>query len=114
MVMTSINLALFLIIFLIGEFFSFFIFKALVYSLNKEKSFKFDRALVKGIIERLFLFLALIYNLPQALIAFGALKIGTRFIPQDEKKISNDYFFLGNIISLLISVLYYAIWLKLT
>jgi len=60
-------------------------------------------------LERLFLFLALIYKLPQALIAFAAIKIGTRFI-EEESKISNDYFYIGNITSLLLAILYFIIW----
>ena len=73
---------------------------------------KIDRAVVKGIVERLFLFMALIYGFPQALIAFGALKIGTRFV-KEANKISNDYFYLGNIISLLIALIYYALWVQI-
>ena len=64
--------------------------------------------MIKGNIERLFLFLALVYNFPQALIAFGAIKIGTRIRP--DEKISNDYFFTGNMISLLLAIIDYAIW----
>jgi hypothetical protein len=63
---------------------------------------------VKGMIERLFMFLALVYNLPHALIAFGAIKIGTRIKP--DEKISNEYFFIGNMISLTVVIIYYALW----
>lgn len=109
--MTTTELIFFILVFLSGEFVAYFIFKSLVYVLNREWSLKIDRAVIKGILERLFLFLALVYGLPQALIAFGALKIGARFI-QDENKISNDYFYMGNIISLLIALIYYAVWVQ--
>lgn len=41
---------------------------------------------------------------PQVIIAFGALKIGTRF--QRSSSVSNDYFLIGNFISLLTAILY--------
>jgi hypothetical protein len=65
---------------------------------------------VKGVLERLFMFLALIHGIPQAMIAFGALKIGTRFIAEENKKISNDYFFIGNTTSLLLTLVYLILW----
>ena len=86
--MTSGDVVLILLIAGIGEIFAFFVFKFLIRLLNKEKNLKVDRAVIKGIIERLFLFLALVYGFPQALIAFGALKIGTRFV-KEANKISN-------------------------
>ncbi|MBN2346169.1 MAG: hypothetical protein JXO51_07235 [Candidatus Aminicenantes bacterium] len=69
-----------------------------------------DLQTIKGWLERVFLFLCLVYGLPHALIAFGALKIGTR-VSDKENRVSNDYFFIGNILSLLLAVSYYAVWL---
>ncbi|MEP5612069.1 MAG: hypothetical protein ABJP45_07450 [Cyclobacteriaceae bacterium] len=63
---------------------------------------------IRGWLERAFLFVALLKNLPQALILFGALKIGTR-LKDGENKISNDYFLVGNLISALIVLVYYII-----
>ncbi len=97
-------------IFIPGEIISFFIFKFIGFSLGKTWELKINRSIIKGILERLFLFVALIYHIPQALIAFGALKIATRFIEDEENKISLDYFFIGNITSLLIALFYFAIW----
>jgi hypothetical protein len=107
--MTTNNAMFFIFIMILGELIAFFLFKLLRFLLNKDKGLKIDRAVLKGILERFFLFLCLVYGFPQGLIAFGALKIGTRFIPE-ENKISNDYFYIGNILSLLIAVTYYAIW----
>ncbi len=98
----------FLVIFMSGEVISFFIFKTMNFLLLNSWEFRINLSVVKGIIERLFLFLALAYGLPHALIAFGAIKIGTRIRP--DEKISNDYFFIGNMISLTISVGYFALW----
>jgi hypothetical protein len=100
----------FLLIFIIGEIIATIIFKFMEYSLEKNIVYKINISVIKGILERLFLFLCLIHNLPQALIAFVAIKIGTRFLPENGTKISHDYFFIGNITSLLIVVLYYSIW----
>ncbi|SMO33029.1 hypothetical protein [Gracilimonas mengyeensis] len=61
-------------------------------------------SIFKGILERLLLIVGLIYGYPQVIIAFGALKIGTRF--QKNSKISNDYFLIGNFISLLTAILF--------
>jgi hypothetical protein len=93
-----------------GEIFSFFLFKWMEFVLDKKWDMKINRSVIKGILERLFLFIALINQLPQALIAFGALKIATRFINDEENKISLDYFFIGNITSLLLSLIYFILW----
>jgi len=57
----------------------------------------------KGILERLLLCIGLVNEIYPILIFFGAIKIATRL---DEKnKISNDYFLIGNIASVLLSTL---------
>ena len=58
----------------------------------------------KGILERLFLITGLLSGYPQVIIAFGAIKIGTRF--QKNTKISNDYFLIGNFVSMLTALVY--------
>lgn len=99
---------IFLMIYVGGEIVSFFAFKTLDYFFfGKKWQFRYGRSVIKGNIERLFLFLSLVYNFPHAMIAFGAIKIGTRIRP--DEKITNDYFFTGNMISLLLAVIYYAL-----
>lgn len=66
-------------------------------------------ALLKGIIERITLITGLMYAFPQIIIAFAALKLGTRLREEQESKISNDYFLLGNMISLLLAMLYVVV-----
>ena len=100
----------FTLILLIGEIISFFIFKFINKILQNNWDLKFSRDVFKGILERLFIFLALVKGIPQSIIAFGAIKIATRFVEENENKISNDYFFIGNITSLLITIFYYSIW----
>ena len=65
------------------------------------------REVFKGVLERLFLVTGLLTGFPHVIIAFGALKIGTRF--QKNNKVSNDYFLIGNFISLLAAILYVVI-----
>jgi hypothetical protein len=66
------------------------------------------RSVIKGIVERMFLFFALIHDLPHVLTLLGALKIATRI--KDENKISNDYFLVGNLVSISLAIAYYIIW----
>lgn len=55
---------------------------------------------------RAVLYIGILHGFPQILIAFGALKIGTRLHEDKQNKISNDYFLVGNLISLLLAMLY--------
>ncbi len=66
---------------------------------------KYNRtSIVKGVIERLVVYLGLLLNFAPILILFGALKIATR-IKEDDEKISNDYFLIGNFLSVLLVLL---------
>ncbi len=58
----------------------------------------------KGVLERIFVITGLMLGYPHVIIAFGALKIGTRF--QGSSRITNDYFLIGNFISLLAALLF--------
>lgn len=71
---------------------------------SKDSKIQRRREVFKGILERLFLIIGLLTGYPQVIIAFGALKIGTRF--QKNNKVSNDYFLIGNFISLLVAILF--------
>jgi len=99
----------FLVIFGVGETAAYLVFRLLIYFLQGDLTWAPDRQCVKGILERLFLFLCLVMAIPQGIIAFAALKVGSRFT-KDAREITADYFFLGNTISLLLAVGYYLIW----
>jgi len=73
---------------------------------NKHKNHnKIDfRSILKGVLERVFITFVITINLPNALTVFAALKIATRI--KDDSKISNDFYLIGNIISLSMAILY--------
>lgn len=68
------------------------------------------KSLLKGVVERTFLTICLVNNYPHALTLFGALKLGTRLKREDvnpaEGKSFNDYFLLGNMVSVAAAILY--------
>lgn len=56
----------------------------------------------KGMLERLVIYLGLLLGYAVILAAFGAFKLGTRLQKDSGDQITNDYFLLGNLSSLLI------------
>ncbi|MEM0967283.1 MAG: hypothetical protein AAGJ81_14145 [Verrucomicrobiota bacterium] len=77
------------------------------------KRIGFDlRSIIKGVIERGFLVICLLNGYPHALTLFGALKLGTRLKRDDadnDEKTFNDYYLLGNLISVSIAIGYVKI-----
>jgi len=76
------------------------------------------KSLSKGIIERVFLMVSLLNGYPHALTLFGTLKLATRLkrdTDADKTKEStyNDFYLLGNFISILISFLYVFLYEKI-
>lgn len=63
-------------------------------------------SILKGILERGILYFALLMGYNNIIMFFAALKLGTRLDQDKEKKISNDYFLVGNLISIGAVVLY--------
>lgn len=66
----------------------------------------------KGSMERCIIAICLAIGITPILIVFGALKIGTRLKSPDDK-IQNDYFLIGNLSSIFISVIYVYIFEKI-
>lgn len=64
-------------------------------------------SVLKGIVERTYVVTVLFIEVASALTLLGALKIATR-IKDDESKVSNDFFLIGNLISVLFGVVYYV------
>lgn len=117
------NLLIFIIIFLVGELlFNLTWFKYLkkVFEIEKNKELTSKKILLlnlstfKGILERFIISIGLILTFPAILIVFGTIKLGTRFIKDKEvktQKIENDYFLIGNFSSIIISILYYYLFI---
>jgi hypothetical protein len=96
-----------IIIFVIGELVSLLIFTTLKRITKLPKSSPARKAsVVTGILERAVLYVGLLHGFPQILIAFGALKICARLHAEKKSKISNTYFLMGNLISILLAMLY--------
>ena len=101
------NLLIPLLVFTGGEIIAFVVFLVL----NKKLGPKSDGtinvgAIAKGVLERLVLFTGLSNGFPQIIIAFGAFKLGTRLHDENGPGISNNYFLVGNLVSLLLAMLY--------
>ena len=100
-------------IFICGEIFGLTVFPILMHFLGTKGSKAFDAlSIFKGVIERLVIFVAMIHGYPHILIAFGAMKLGTRLHDEEENTISNSCFLLGNLISMLIAIVTSIITIK--
>lgn len=98
-------LLLCMLVFLIGETLALFAFMMIRKSVAGAAAFKRpDVETLKGILERLVLFLGLTGGYSTVLVMFGALKLGTRLHDESDKKVSNNYFLIGNLFSALIAI----------
>jgi uncharacterized membrane protein len=72
----------------------------------------------KGAFERLVLLTGMTMGMTSVLILFGALKIGTRIsqkdAEQESQQVSNDYFLVGNLLSVLLTLIGVGIYSYLT
>ncbi|MBU3661504.1 MAG: hypothetical protein FGM14_16695 [Flavobacteriales bacterium] len=73
------------------------------------------KSLVKGWVERAFLTYSLLSGYPHTLTLFGALKLGTRLKHSEntstdegkkQEEIYNNYYLVGNLISVSLSIIY--------
>jgi hypothetical protein len=92
-------------VFAVGELLALTVFMIIRRSIAGEAAFKKpDVETLKGVLERLVLFIGLIADLGTVLVMFGALKLGTRLHDEKDKKISNNYFLVGNLFSVLVAM----------
>jgi nitrogen fixation-related uncharacterized protein len=71
------------------------------------------KSILKGFIERLFLTLFLFNGIPHALTFFSALKLATRLKHNEangDVGHYNDYYLLGNLVSVSVMLFYVCIW----
>ena len=99
----------FLVLYLISELIAFFVFRRV--RKHFLGGYSSARPMWNGIIERFFLYLCILTGIYHGFTLFGALKIGTR-IKADENKVSNDYFLIGNMISVSLVLLTAYIYQK--
>ena len=95
--------------FLIAEVLIAFGYAILAQLVYKRLGFDFS-SILKGMIERGFLVICLMNGYPHGLTLFGALKLATRLKRNDEQdkgaKAFNDYYLLGNAISVSVAIGY--------
>lgn len=100
------------IIYIVCEMIIAFAFSVLAQLLYKRLGFDF-KSIIKGVAERLFLVVCLLNGYNHGLTLFGALKLGTRLKRNDDTggddKRFNDYYLLGNLISVSIAIGYVAL-----
>ncbi len=96
------------LLFVTTEVFIAFIFAVIAQVFYHTLGFNF-KAIFKGMAERIFLFVMLVNGYTQALTFFSALKLATR-LKHEEPKADldgfNDYYLLGNLLSVLIAIGY--------
>ena len=84
----------------------FYIISRLIGKQNRDK-INFT-TIFKGIIERCYVVTVLFMEVASALTLLGALKIATR-IKDEDNKVTNDFFLIGNLVSVLFGIVYYIL-----
>lgn len=100
------------LLFIITEVFIAVIFAVIAQLFYHKLGFDF-KAIFKGIVERIFLFVMLVNGYTQALTFFSALKLATRLKheePKDDLDGFNDYYLLGNLLSVLVAIGYVYVY----
>jgi hypothetical protein len=100
------------ILFLVTEIIIAFAFAVIAQVFYHKIGFDF-KAIFKGIAERLFLFIMLVNGYAQALTFFSALKLATRLKHEEPSKDLdgfNDYYLLGNLLSVLVAIGYVYVY----
>tara|TARA_Y100001972_G_scaffold128821_1_gene191973 strand:+ start:5958 stop:6299 length:342 start_codon:yes stop_codon:yes gene_type:complete len=100
------EVGLFLVILVAGELVTNLFFFILIKIMNRGRM-SFSGA-IRGTFERLFLFFAMVNDIFHALTLFGALKIATHI--KDDDRVSNDYFLIGNLISVSAAIGYFILY----
>lgn len=105
-------------LFVVAEFIAAALYAVVAQIFLGKAGFDF-RSILKGIIERFFLAVCLHLNYPHALTLFSALKLAMRLKhvepagskannPADNR--FNDYYLVGNLMSVLLAILYVWAW----
>ena len=102
-----------LLLFGMSEIIIAFAFAVIAQQFYARLGFDF-KSIIKGVVERLFLFIALVNGYSQALTFFSALKLATRLkhsetVAANENKF-NDYYLIGNLASVAITIGYVYVY----
>lgn len=109
------DLLKFIIIFTSGEFIASEIFAIVRYYYQQPRRITWPIGSVfKGVLERLVMFVGLWIGFAHILTLFGALKIGTRLDSDKSQRVSNDYFLVGNLLSVFLVLIYHTLLTKWT
>jgi hypothetical protein len=110
------NIWIYLGILVVSEIVLAFLFSAISQIFYKKQGLDF-KSILKGTVERVFLLVALVNDYPHALTFFSALKLATRLKHNDssadlENKF-NDFYLMGNLISVMVAIGYVYLYHKL-
>ena len=100
------------VVFVLTETILAFLFAIIAQVFYKRAGIDF-KSIAKGIIERIFLTIALINDLTSALTFFSALKLATRLKHEEAKEDHNkfnDYYLIGNLASVTVAILYVCLY----
>lgn len=95
--------------YLAGELVALLVFRVIR---NKfaAKGTKIWTAIGKGLLERGMLLSGLAMNIQAIVTLYGAIKIGTRLKDANQDKVSNEYFLVGNFVSVTIALGEYMLY----
>jgi hypothetical protein len=100
-------------LFLVCEAVSAFFFQATARVYYRKMGMDF-RSIAKGVLERMFLVISMLNGYPQALTFFSAVKLATRLkhkeAQQENEDRFNDYYLIGNMVSVMIAMGYARLW----
>lgn len=105
----------FFVCFVIIELLLAIVFQIAAKVYYKEIGWSF-KSIFKGMVERTFLMISLVNQYPHAITFFGAVKLATRLNHKEDQKNQdkfNDYYLIGNLISVTEGMGYTYLWGKL-
>lgn len=107
------KIILLLLLFGMSEIIIAFVFAVIAQQFYAKLGFDF-KSIIKGVVERLFLFIALVNGYTQALTFFSALKLATRLKHSETEAAKenkfNDYYLIGNLASVAITIGYVYVY----
>lgn len=105
------DLILYIAIILASEALAVLLFWLLAkFNKNHDRNTINASSILRGMAERAFITFTLVNGIYQSLTLFAALKIATRI--KDDDRISNEFYLLGNLLSITLAIIYGQLLLK--